>query len=166
MKNIMQKYEKMIESILSSSDVFDISDNGYVEIVENLAIKLFNLVYDDGTINKLTTFVKLENKNMKKYTLSSYEIEFADTDSIDDFINGNISYHGDCKILNFSGYFMMNLEIKNFKIYSLWASSPSEDIEIPFIEKGKYVLETRREYVQLTNQSKGAKYTYSYGENI
>jgi len=159
---MMEKYEKIIEVIMSSngSEIFPHSD-GYVEIQEDTANKLFQSLFGD-IVNKVNR-VLIRNKYYKLLTLSPDELE---VDSTDDFANGNFSFMGRGTVTGFDDPLMLNIKTEKFKIHNLWLTNIEDSTEIPFVEKGRLVLSMVKRPIHNNDGSEGSRYTITYGDYL
>lgn len=155
---MMENYKKIIEVIMSSNEnnIF-FHSSGYVEIRDDTANRLFHFLFED-VVDKVDR-VLFKNRYYELLILNPDEIE---ADSIEEFVDGSFNVMGSGKVSGFEDKLMLNIEIKNFKIKSLWLTDLESSTEIPFIENGRLVSSLiKRIY---NNNTREVKYNIIYGD--
>lgn len=158
----MEKYNKIIEVVMSSdgNQIFPHSD-GYIEIQEDTANKLFQTLF--GDITSKVNQVKIRGVSYRLFTL---EIDELEVDSADDFSNGSFSFMGHGIVSGFEDPLMANIRTKNFKISDLWLTNMEDSTEVPFVDKGRLVVSMIKSSVYIDDRSQGSRYKITYGDYL
>lgn len=118
--------------------------NDYLELYDDAArqvlvhiVENWRQVYD-ATMNHTIT-LKNAKGGIIKYTPTGYDVQFAEADSWEEFLDGTIMLDGSCTMRELDDTVKLTISTRNFRIYEVGAVDMLNDKEYYIVEKG-YVV--------------------------
>jgi len=158
--------KKKLINLCFTEDLDDRIEFGDEEAIELFELFALNIDVFERLLGNHSIRLDKGETGDKYFSPTTYRIYSCETDEVVDLLNGSFVFEGSIDFTQFDGSLMLSIQMRDFKIYNVWAIDDRNDDEIAIIDSGYIIKELGKEQYKTGPQTYDSRYKFTRGEKI